>query len=69
MARILIIDDDKSFREALGESVNKIFSETKLKMPVLTYGAEFSLGDSMLQGVRKVAERCRKKPAETSESK
>jgi pimeloyl-ACP methyl ester carboxylesterase len=35
---------------------NNIFAETKLKMPILTYGAEFSLGDSMLQGVRKVAE-------------
>jgi hypothetical protein len=36
---------------------NQIFSETKLKMPVLAYGAEFSLGASMLTGVKKVAER------------
>jgi pimeloyl-ACP methyl ester carboxylesterase len=35
---------------------NRIFSETKLKMPVLAYGAEFSLGASMLEGVKKVAE-------------
>jgi microsomal epoxide hydrolase len=35
---------------------NKIFAETKLKMPVLAYGAEFSLGASMLDGVKKIAE-------------
>ena len=35
---------------------NKLFAETKLKMPVLAYGAEFSLGASMLDGVKKVAE-------------
>ena len=35
---------------------NKIFAETKLKMPVLAYGAEFSLGASMLEGVKKIAE-------------
>jgi hypothetical protein len=35
---------------------NKVFSETKLKMPVLAYGAEISLGAAMLEGVKKVAE-------------
>jgi pimeloyl-ACP methyl ester carboxylesterase len=35
---------------------NKIFSETKLKMPILAYGAEFSLGNTMLEGVKKVGE-------------
>ena len=35
---------------------NKILSAKKLKMPVLAYGAEFSLGASMLEGVKKVAE-------------
>ena len=35
---------------------NKTFSKSKLKMPVLAYGAEFSLGASMLEGVKKVAD-------------